>query len=99
MARRARADRKLAHGSGPVRCERGRAHASVVVVADADQGNADVADGEGREHDGATAGWQQGHGVAESGGADGRLADADSAGRASSGSANAQRVAGTRARR
>lgn len=50
-------------------------------VADAHQGQRGrLADGEGREHDGATAGWQQGHGVAESGGADGRLADADSAG-------------------
>lgn len=50
-------------------------------VADAHQGQRGrLADGEGREHDGATAEWQQGHGVAESGGADGRLADADSAG-------------------
>lgn len=50
-------------------------------VADAHQGQRGrLADGEGREHDGATAGWQQGHGVAESGGADGRLADVDSAG-------------------
>ena len=50
-------------------------------VADAHQGQRGrLADGEGREHDGTPAGWQQGHGVAESGGADGRPADADSAG-------------------
>ena len=45
-------------------------------VADADQGQRGrLADGEGREHDGAATGWQQSHGVAKPGGADGRLGD------------------------
>lgn len=50
-------------------------------VADANEGQRGrLADGEGREHDGQAAGWQQGDGVAEPSGAASRLASANQPG-------------------